>query len=99
MLVSDSDYVEVLTEIDIQTPIPDIVQERRQGRGFLYLGCRFDDQMLRTYARQIKKRSVGPHHAVADAATLTGNELRFLAAEEITLIDLPLADAITLLSD
>lgn len=99
VLVSDSDYVEVLTEIDIQTPIPDIVQERRQARGFLYLGCRFDDQMLRTYARQIKKRSAGPHHAVADAASLTGNELRFLAAEEITLIDLPLADAISLLSD
>jgi hypothetical protein len=99
VLVSDSDYVEVLTEIDIQTPIPDIVQERRQARGFLCLGCRFDDQMLRTYARQIKKRSTGPHHAVADAAALTGNELRFLAAEEITLIDLPLADAIAMLSD
>lgn len=98
VLVSDSDYVEVLTEIDIQTPIPDIVRERRQSRGFLFLGCRFDDQMLRTYARQIKKRSAGPHHAVADAACLTGNERRFLAAEEITLIDLPLAEALALIS-
>lgn len=97
MLVSDSDYVEVLTEIDIQTPIPDLVRERRSQRGFLFLGCRFHDQMLRTYARQIIKRSAGPHYAVADAATLTLNEQRFLAAETITLIDLPLDEAARLL--
>lgn len=93
MLVADSDYVEVLTEIDIQTPIPDIVKARRAERGFLFLGCRFHDQMLRTYARQIMKRSSGPHYAVADAGVLTANETRFLAAERITLIDLPLAEA------
>jgi len=40
VLVSDADYVEVLTEIDIQTPIPETVRERRTGRGFLFLGCR-----------------------------------------------------------
>ena len=28
-LISDADYVEVLTEIDIQTPIPDAVKDRR----------------------------------------------------------------------
>ncbi|HEY0202188.1 MAG TPA: SIR2 family protein, partial [Burkholderiaceae bacterium] len=44
-LVSDSDYVEVLTEIDIQTPIPAAVQSWRSGRCFLFLGCRFDDQL------------------------------------------------------
>lgn len=93
VLVSDSDYVEALTEIDIQTPIPDAVRERRATRGFLFLGCRFHDQMLRTYARQIIKRSVGPHACVADAATLTTNEQRFLAAENIVLIDMPLAEA------
>ena len=42
-LVSDSDYVEVLTEIDIQTPIPQEVQQIRAGRSFLFLGCRFND--------------------------------------------------------
>ncbi|HSV30232.1 MAG TPA: SIR2 family protein, partial [Candidatus Omnitrophota bacterium] len=35
VLASDADYVEVLTDIDIQTPIPQAVQERRMGRGFL----------------------------------------------------------------
>lgn len=93
VLVSDSDYVEALTEIDIQTPIPEAVRERRSTRGFLFLGCRFHDQMLRTYARQIIKRSAGPHACVADAATLTSNEQRFLAAENIVLIDVPLVEA------
>ncbi|AZO19332.1 MULTISPECIES: SIR2 family protein [unclassified Mesorhizobium] len=93
-LVADSDYVEVLTEIDIQTPIPDVVKERRTSRGFLFIGCRFDDQMLRTYARQIIKRSKGPHFAVLDAATLTKNERCFLASSGITVIDLAAEEAV-----
>ncbi|WOS66985.1 MULTISPECIES: SIR2 family NAD-dependent protein deacylase [Sinorhizobium] len=92
-LVSDSDYVEVLTEIDIQTPIPEAVKERRTNRGFFFIGCRFNDQMLRTYARQIMKRSNGPRFAVLDAAALTNNERRFLAASAITLIDVPTGKA------
>lgn len=92
-LVADSDYVEVLTEIDIQTPIPDLVRTRRSNRGFLFLGCRFHDQMLRTYARQIMKRSKGPHYAIMDQAALTRNERRFLAGQGITLIDMPLSTA------
>ncbi|AJC82430.1 SIR2 family protein (plasmid) [Rhizobium etli bv. phaseoli str. IE4803] len=96
-LVSDSDYVEVLTEIDIQTPIPGMVKERRIGRGFLFLGCRFNDQMLRIYARQIIKRSHGPHFAVLDAEGLTKNERRFLAASGITVVDLPIGEAAALL--
>ncbi len=96
-LVADSDYVEVLTEIDIQTPIPDEVKHRRQGCGFLFLGCRFDDQMLRTYARQVMKRSLHPHFAVVDASALTKNERRFIASQGITALDIPLATASTLL--
>jgi len=88
-LVADNDYVEVLTEIDIQTPIPDIVRQRREGRGFVFLGCRFHDQMLRTYARQIIKRSGGGHYAFVDPAILTVNERRFFAAQDITSIALP----------
>jgi hypothetical protein len=90
-LVSDSDYVEVLTEIDIQTPIPTVVKDRRVGLGFVFLGCRFDDQMLRTYARQILKRSKGPHYAVMESGLLSRNERRFLAENGITLIDVPLS--------
>ena len=90
-LVSDSDYVEVLTEIDIQTPIPSIVQERRAALGFVFLGCRFNDQLPRSFARQIMKRSAGPHYAVMSEAP-TRMEARFFEEQGITLIALPLAD-------
>ena len=89
-LMSDSDYVEVLTEIDIQTPIPAEVRTRRSGRGFLFLGCRFDDQMLRIFARQIAKRSGGGHVAVIEGQ-LTRMEMRFLDEIGITRLDLPVA--------
>ncbi|MBL3567294.1 SIR2 family protein [Rhodovulum sulfidophilum] len=89
-LISDNDYVEVLTEIDIQSPIPEEVQTRRTGRPFLFLGCRFDDQMLRTFARQIAKRSA-PGHAAVIEGKLTRMETRFLDELGIERLDLPLA--------
>ncbi|MBB4211558.1 SIR2-like protein [Rhodothalassium salexigens DSM 2132] len=89
-LISDSDYVEVLTEIDIQSPIPAEVQARRTGRPFLFLGCRFDDQLLRLFARQIAKRS-GPGHAAVIEAPLTRMEARFLDELDIERLDLPLS--------
>ncbi|BBF92500.1 SIR2 family NAD-dependent protein deacylase [Blastochloris tepida] len=98
VLVSDSDYVEVLTEIDIQTPIPEVVKARRSALGFVFLGCRFDDQMLRTFARQIAKRSAGPNIWVAEDASLTRNERAFLAEQSIALIDAPLGDALAALA-
>jgi hypothetical protein len=90
-LVSDSDFVEVLTEIDIQTPIPQAVQELRRGRHFLFLGCRFATQLDRIFARQIMKRSSEKHWAVLPE-TPTANEARFLTERHIERIDLPLAD-------
>jgi hypothetical protein len=90
-LVSDSDYVEVLTEIDIQTPIPQAVQAFRSGRGFLFLGCRFDDQLTRSFARQIMKRSSDQHWAVLPHEP-TRMEARFLQEQGITRIDMPLTD-------
>jgi hypothetical protein len=89
-LVSDSDYVEVLTEIDIQTPIPVAVQAWRTGRNFLFLGCRFDDQLTRCFARQIMKRSSERHWAVLPHEP-TRMEARFLVEQNITRIDMPLA--------
>lgn len=89
-IISDSDYVEVLTEIDIQTPIPPRVQELRTGSHFLFMGCRFDNQLTRTYARQVMKRSSSKHWAVI-AGPLTRMEEKFLHEQEITRIDLPLA--------
>jgi len=96
-LISDADYVEVLTEIDIQTPIPDAVKDRRTERSFLFVGCRFHDQLLRIYARQISKRSALPHYAVVEAETLTKNELRFILTQGITPIALPFPRAIEIL--
>lgn len=93
-LISDADYVEVLTEIDIQTPIPDVVKNRRTDRSFLFIGCRFHDQLLRIYARQIAKRSAAPHYAIIDAETLTKNERRFFASENIVPLAIPLAQAV-----
>jgi len=90
-LVSDSDYVEVLTEIDIQTPIPAAVQAYRSGRNFLFLGCRFDDQLTRSFARQIMKRSSDRHWAVL-LEEPTRMEARFLEEQNITRINMSLAD-------
>jgi hypothetical protein len=90
-LVSDSDYVEVLTEIDIQTPIPDAVKHRRAGRHFLFLGCRFSTQLERAFAFQIMKRSSARHWAVLPEPP-TRNEARFLATYGVERIAAPLAD-------
>jgi hypothetical protein len=96
-LISDADYVEVLTEIDIQSPIPDAVKHRRTERSFVFIGCRFNDQLLRTYARQITKRSATLHYAIVEPETLTRNELRFLIEQGLTPIAIPLAQAAEIL--
>lgn len=90
-LVSDADFVEVLTEIDIQTPIPEPVQRLRSGRNFLFLGCRFSTQIERSFARQIMKRSSQRHWAILPEVP-TRNEMRFLAEQNIERIEMPLAD-------
>lgn len=96
-LISDADYVEVLTEIDIQTPIPEIVRERRLGRSFLFIGCRFDDQLLRIYARQITKRSANVHYALVEPDALSRNELRFLVDQGLTPLAVALPRAVEIL--
>ncbi|MBL8330252.1 MAG: SIR2 family protein [Rubrivivax sp.] len=90
-LISDSDFVEVLTEIDIQTPIPALVQQRRSALGFVFFGCRFNDQLPRAFARQILKRSGGPHFAVMPEEP-TRMEQRFFEEVGITRIAAPLAE-------
>jgi hypothetical protein len=97
-LVSDSDFVEVLTEIDIQTPIPAAVQAWRKGRNFLFLGCRFDDQLTRCFARQIMKRSSDQHWAVLPHEP-TRMEARFLQEQGITRIDTSLAQFASMVTD
>jgi hypothetical protein len=96
-LVSDSDFVEVLTEIDIQTPIPESVQEIRKGRSFLFLGCRFSTQLERLFARQIIKRSSDKHWAVLPEEP-TRNEARFLEKHNIERIAMSLDEFVAELS-
>ncbi len=90
-LVSDSDFVEVLTEIDIQTPIPEAVQNIRKGRSFLFLGCRFSTQIERAFPQQIIKRSSDRHWAVLPEEP-TKNEAKFMALYNIERIAMPLAE-------
>ncbi|RZI42967.1 SIR2 family protein [Herbaspirillum sp. HC18] len=97
-IVSDSDYVEVLTEIDIQTPVPARVRELRKGRSFLFLGCRFTDQLQRSFARQIMKRSSERHWAVLPEEQ-TRNEHRFLEEQNIECIAMPLTEFAALLTE
>jgi hypothetical protein len=89
-IVSDSDYVEILTEIDIQTPIPETVQQRRVGKNFLFIGCRFAYQLDRIFAKQIMKRSSDHHWALIEG-DLTKNEVRFLKEQNITRLDMPIS--------
>ena len=89
-IVSDSDFVEILTEIDIQTPIPEIVQQRRLGKNFLFIGCRFSHQLDRIFARQIMKRSSSQHWALIEG-DLTKNEARFIKEQNIIRLDMPMS--------
>jgi hypothetical protein len=97
-LVSDSDFVEVLTEIDIQTPIPDSVQEIRMGRSFVFLGCRFSTQLERLFARQIIKRSSERHWAILPEEP-TRNEARFLEERKIERISMRLDEFVAALRE
>ena len=90
-LVSDSDYVEVLTEIDIQSPIPLPIHHKRKGKNFLFVGCRFANQLERQFARQIMKRSSDHHWAVLPEQP-TRNEQKFLDDYGIVRIAAPLSD-------
>jgi SIR2-like domain len=76
--------------------VSDSVQQRRSQLGFFFLGCRFNDQLPRAFARQILKRSSGPHFAVLPDEP-TRMEARFLAEQGITRIAMPLASVAELL--
>lgn len=90
-IISDSDFVEVLTEIDIQTPIPSLVQQRRVEANFLFLGCRFDHQLTRAFARQIMKRSSSRHWAILETP-LTRMEQQFVQEQQIQVLELSLQE-------
>ncbi|MHB1743215.1 MAG: SIR2 family NAD-dependent protein deacylase [Acidobacteriaceae bacterium] len=93
-LVSDSDFVEVITEIDIQTPLPGPVQEIRKNRNFLFLGCRFSKQIDRLFAHQIMKRSSQKHWAILPEEP-TRNEARFMEEHSIERIPMTLGEFVS----
>jgi len=97
-LVSDSDFVEVLTEIDIQTPIPEPVQQIRSGRSFLFLGCRFAAQMDRLFAWETMKRSSEKHWAVLPEEP-TRNEARFLKKYNVERIAMSLDEFVAAIAE
>lgn len=78
-------------------PAPLQVQRLRQGCSFLFLGCRFNDQLQRSFARQIMKRSSERHWAVFPDEP-TRNEQRFLDQQHIERIDLQLDEFEVLLT-
>ncbi len=96
-LVSDSDFVEIITEIDIQTPIPAAVQDIRKGKSFVFLGCRFSTQLDRIFAHQIIKRSSDKHWAILPEEP-TRNESRFLEDHNIERIPLSLTEFVVALT-
>jgi len=59
------------------------VQQRRIGKNFLFIGCRFASQLDRIFALQIMKRSSEKHWALIEGE-LTKNEARFLEEQNIT---------------
>ncbi|PDT05471.1 hypothetical protein CO655_32690 [Rhizobium sp. M1] len=66
-----------------------MVKEPRTNPGFSFVGWRFNDQMLRTYAGE-NVEALGPRFAALAAAVLTKAERSFLAASAaIRLIDVP----------
>ena len=77
------------TAFDIQTPIPKRVQDLREGRSFLLPGCRFNDLLQRSFARQIVKRTSPSHRAVLPCEP-TRNELCFVEKHHVECIDLQL---------
>jgi hypothetical protein len=81
----------VLTEIDIQSPIPECVKQMRSEKSFLFLGCRFATQLERTFARQIIKRSSDRHWAILPEQP-TRNEARFLVEYKIECVIMTLSE-------
>jgi hypothetical protein len=71
------------------------VQQRRVGKNFLFIGCRFGYQLDRIFAKQIMKRSSDHHWALIEG-DLTKNEARFLKEQNITRVDLPISALLSL---
>ncbi|WP_271606516.1 MULTISPECIES: hypothetical protein [unclassified Bradyrhizobium] len=61
------------------------------------MGCRFKDQLLRSYARQIIKRWADDHYEIVDPDALSRNEVRFLLEQGLTPLAIGLPCAVEIL--
>jgi len=67
-VVSEDDLADVRLAQETQAPIPPEVQQRRDGCGFLFVGCTFEDAIDRTVALGVMRGAPGPHFAVLPTA-------------------------------
>ena len=86
-VVTEADHAGFLGAAWSATPVPWEVRQRRDGCGFLFVGCRFGELSERLVARALLDGAPGPHFAVL-RAPVTAQEGHFLAAEGITAIEL-----------
>jgi len=86
-VVSEADYAGFLGAAWSAAPVPWEVRQRRDGCGFLFVGCRFGELSERLAARALLDGAPGPHFAVLPG-TVTPQEGHFLAAEGITVVEL-----------
>jgi hypothetical protein len=86
-VVSEADFAGFLGAAWSAAPVPWEVRQRRDGCGFLFVGCRFGELSERLAARALLDGAPGPHFAVLPAPA-TAQECHFLAAEGITAVDL-----------
>ena len=86
-VVSEADYAGFLGAAWSAAPVPWEVRQRRDGCGFLFVGCRFGELSERLAARALLEGAPGPHFAVLPAPA-TPQEGHFLAAEGITVVEL-----------
>jgi hypothetical protein len=86
-VVSEADFAGFLGAAWSAAPVPWEVRQRRDGSGFLFVGCRFGELSERLAARALLDGAPGPHFAVLPEPA-TPQEGHFLAAEGITAVDL-----------
>jgi hypothetical protein len=63
-LASEADLADLRLALETQAPVPPDVQRRRDGCGFLFVGCTFEDALERQVARGTMRGAPGPHFAV-----------------------------------
>ena len=86
-LASEGDLADLRLALETQAPVPPEVQRRRDGCGFLFVGCPFDDALERLLARATMRGAPGPHFALLTEPS-AGAARTFLSEEGIIPVEL-----------